>query len=465
VSLSRLDGVEGTEEAFSASDGRSVLRVPPARDLMAVLLAAAERGPALVVTPSAITAAALGGRLRRMGLSAAVVPGDWAQAAAGADVVIGARGAAWAPCRGLAAIVVLDGHDESLQQEQAPTWNAWIVAAERARRAGVPCVITSPCPSVELLAWAGAVAPSRSAERAGWAALEVIDRRRDDPRTGLYSSRLIGLLRAGGQVVCVLNRKGRARLLACGACGELARCERCGASVAQASDGVPPPLVCRRCGHERPPVCLECGSVRLKALRLGVSRVREELESLAGRPVGAVTAETTTLPDAPVLVGTEAVLHRVGAVDGIAFLDFDQELLAPRYRAGEESLVLLARASRLVGGRERGGRVLVQTRVPHHEVLTAAVGADPARFAAGEAAMRAVLGLPPNRALALVSGPVADTYVDRLKAAGGDRVEVTGPDNGRWLLRAASHDDLCALLASVARPPGRLRVEVDPLRA
>jgi primosomal protein N' (replication factor Y) len=208
-----------------------------------------------------------------------------------------------------------------------------------------------------------------------------------------------------------------------------------------------------------------CGSIRLKTLRLGVSRVREELEALAGRAVGEVTAETKELPDTPVLVGTEAVLHRVGPVDGVAFLDFDQELLAPRYRAGEEALVLLARASRLVGGRRRGGRVLVQTRVPHHEVLTAAVSADPARFAVSEAAMRVALGLPPARVLALVSGPVAEPYVDALRAAGERGVEITGPDKGRWLLRADDHDLLCGLLASVARPPGRLRVEVDPLRA
>jgi len=84
-----------------------------------------------------------------------------------------------------------------------------------------------------------------------------------------------------------------------------------------------------------------------------VSRVREELEALTGRPVGEVTAETGPLPSAAVLVGTEAVLHRVGPVDGVAFLDFDQELLAPRFRAAEEALALLARASRLVGGRRR----------------------------------------------------------------------------------------------------------------
>ena len=89
-----------------------------------------------------------------------------------------------------------------------------------------------------------------------------------------------------------------------------------------------------------------------------MTRAREELEALAGRPVGEVTAATGRLPDADVLVGTEAVLHRLSPADGfgaVAFVDFDQELLAPRVRAGEEALALLAHASRLVGGRPGPG--------------------------------------------------------------------------------------------------------------
>jgi primosomal protein N' (replication factor Y) len=298
--------------------------------------------------------------------------------------------------------------------------------------------------------------PSRSVERRGWAALEVIDRRRDDPRTGLYSPRLVELLRTSGRVVCVLNRKGRARLLACTSCGELARCEVCGSAV-----GVDPSgnLTCSQCGTTRPPVCLECGSTRLRLSRIGVSRAREELEALSGRQVGEVTAETSSRADAPVLVGTEAVLYRVQQVDAVAFLDFDQELLAPRFRAGEEALALLAQAARLVGGRERNGRVQIQTRVPHHDVIRSALLADPGRLAAREAEVRRALGLPPCTAVALVSGQPAAAFVAAL-----DGVEVAGPANGRWLVKAPDHETLLTALATARRPAGRLRVEVDPLR-
>ena len=442
------------DDAFQAR--RAIVRLPPAADLLPVVLAAAARGPALIVTPAHAMAQELRRRLVACGVPAAVVPREWPQAAAGAPVVLGARGAAWAPCPALASIVVLDGHDEALQQQQAPTWNAWVVAAERARRARVPCVVVSSCPTVELLAWARVRAPSRDVERAGWAPLEVVDQRRADPGQGLYSPRLVGLLRGGGRVACVLNRTGRIRLLACSACRELVRCERCGATVSQTDRE----LVCARCLTVRPVVCLRCGSTRLKALRIGVSRAREELEALALRPVDEVTADTAEVPDAAVLVGTEAVLHRLAEADGVAFLDFDQELLAPRYRAAEEALGLLALASRMVGGRGRGGRVIVQTRVPGHEVLTSAVVADPEQVAQHEGAIRQELALPPAIALAVVSGQGSGEYVAALAG-----VEVLGPDRGRWLVRGADHETLSAALAGVARPAGqRLRVEVDPLR-
>ena len=442
------------------SGGRTALRLPPARDPFPVVFEAARRGPALVLASSVAQAAHLAVRLRRSGFAAAQHPRDWAMAATGGCTVVGARAAAWAPLERPSAVVVLDEHDEGYQEERAPTWNARDVAIERARRAGVPCVLTSPCPSLEALAVAPLLTPSRSEERAGWPVLEIVDRRKEPPGLGLFSERLVTLVRESHKVVCVLNRKGRARLLACAACGELARCEVCQGAVEQLPDDV---LRCRRCAAARPSVCLLCGSTRFRVLRAGVSKARDDLERLAGRPVAEVSADASgPVDDAPVIVGTEAVLHRITRADVVAFLDFDQELLAPRYRAGEEALGLLARAARLVGGRRDGGRLVAQTRMPDHEVLDAVVHADPGRFALVESARRAALRFPPESALAEISGEAAKPFVGEL---GADGVDVLGPSSaGRWLARAADHRQLCDRLAAVPRPTGRLRIAVDPLR-
>ncbi|MEY2447807.1 MAG: hypothetical protein QOH79_1283 [Acidimicrobiaceae bacterium] len=363
-------------------------------------------------------------------------------------VVDARRSSVWASVQRLEAIVVLDEHDEGLKEERVPTWHARDVAIERARRAGVPCVLVSPCPSLEALAAADRVIePSRADERAAWPILDVIDRRQDDPRSGLYSPRLVETIRRheGQAALCILNRKGRSRLLACQACGEVARCERCDAAVVQPADV----LVCERCGTERPVLCAACGSTVLRNLRVGVGRVQEEMDAILGEGM--------------VMVGTEALLHQPPPNVGvIAFVDFDQELLAPRYRAGEQAMALLARAARILGPRARGGRLVVQTRNPRHPVLDAVLHADPGRMVEGELARRRELGFPPSTALAAVSGAAAAEYIDAFGSPLG--VDVLGPADDHWLLRAHDHRVLCDALATTPRPSGRLRVEVDPLR-
>lgn len=439
---------------------RTVLRLPPASDPAAVAVAATARGHALVLCPTAPIARSIGARLRRAGVPVALHPRNWAQGAAGATVV-GTRAAAWAPVGGLAAVVVVDEHDEAHQQEQAPTWHARDVAAERARRAGVPCVLTSPCPSLEALGWGRLLTLSRADERAGWPIVDVVDMRREDPHTGLLPAPLVRLLRSDRRVLCVLNRTGRARLLACKACGELARCERCDAAVTQPSETE---LACPRCAAVRPLVCAACGAGRMKALRQGVTRVRDEIQALVGEPVDEVTGARPAGdgPGTRVVVGTEATLHQIGRADVVAFLDADQELLAPRYRAAEQALGLLARAARVVGDKAGGGRVVVQTFVPRHEAVQAALHADPDRAARAERDRRELLQFPPVTAMAEVSGAAAGDFVDALGAPLG--VEVLGPSDGRWLLRARDHRTLCDALAATDRPSGRVRVAVDPTR-
>jgi len=210
-------------------------------------------------------------------------------------------------------IVVVDEHDEALLEERSPTWHARDVAVERARRASAPVLLVSPCPTVTGLA---AVddrlrRPAIDDERAGWPFVEVVDRTRDEPsKTSLVTSALIAHLRDRSRtVVCVHNVPGRARILACRSCATLARCERCEAAVALRDDGT---LACPHCGLTRPPVCRQCGASAFANLRPGVTRLREELEAAAGRPVVSITGRDKDPPAvAGVYVGTEAVLHCV----------------------------------------------------------------------------------------------------------------------------------------------------------
>ncbi len=460
-----LDPVGELAREALALPGVTVIRAAPASDGFGIVTAAARLGDAIVITPDLGDARYLGARLRRAGGIVFLAGRDWERGATG-GMVIGARRAAWSRVANLTSIVVLDEHAESLQEERNPTWHARDVAIERARRAGVPCLLVSASPSLVALAAADRVLTlSRSAERQGWAPVLVVDRRREDPvRSGLFSPALVTQVRDGAdrdeRVVCLLNRKGRARMLACATCGELVKTEDGRHLMAE----VDAHLVAAT-GETRPKICAICAGTSLKRLRLGVDRVREELESLANEPVGEITGESTTgdIDRHRIVVGTEAALHRVSGAGLVAFLDFDQELLAPRYRAGEQAMALLVRAGRLVGGRSGGGRLLVQTRTPDHRVIVAAVRADPGRFAAAESELRRALGYPPFGALAEVSGKGAAEAVAPL--LGRTDVVVLGPtDDGRFLIRGPDPDTLAAALDDLAQTRARTRVAVDPPR-
>ena len=459
--------------AALATGGASVVRLAPALDATLLVLELVQRlGPdgLLVVAPARSRAEQVAARLRASGVPVALLPDEWASAAAGGRVVVGTRAGAWAPVARLRAALVLDAHDEAHREERSPTWSAVDVVVERGRRDGAPVLLVSPCPPLALCEGRPVVTTDRAVERRGWPVVEVVDRTGDDPRTGLFGEQMARaahaeLDRPDGRVVCVLHRTGRVRVLACKACGSLARCTRCGGAVAQADAAGT--LTCGRCGESRPAVCAVCDSSKLKALRIGVSRATEEVAALLGAPALELTADAAADPSAVaaarLVVGTEAALHRVDHAGLVVFLDVDQHLLAPRFGAGEEALALLARAARVVGARGAGGRVLVQTRIPAHEALAAAVHADPGLLTAAEEPVRRQLGLPPFGALAALRGPGAPDFAAGL--SGVDGLEVSDLGDDRFLVRAADHRVLCDGLASVPRPVARLRVEVDPTDA
>lgn len=447
--------------ALSLFEGAgSVAQLPPSADRWPIVLAAASLGNPLLLVPTIETAKRLEGRLQRAGVRTAFLPDDWARAASG-SVVVGTRAAALGPAHQPGAIVVFDEHDEAFREERAPTWHAREVALERARRAGIPCVLTSAAPSLEARSALVVKTIDRSAEFEGWPAVEVIDRREEPPgRLGLFSEPLVRLLRSEGRVACILNRVGRVRLLGCSACGELVACETCSGAMSQL-DGAQ--LHCRRCDAERPPVCVECGGARLKNLVLGVGRAREELEALLGEPVGEVTASASLNEQARVVIGTEALLRTVVRGDqrwrSIAFLDFDQHLAALRQRAEADAMALVALAARQVGPRRNGGRLLLQTRQPDHRVLEAARRGDPGPLAEALQAQAEAMSWPPAVAQATISGAGAAEFVESLGRPLG--LDIRGPVDDAWLIRADDVNTLVTELHRVDRPAARTRIAID----
>ena len=461
---------EALDALFSAVGG--VVQCGPASTHSALLSAATRHGPTLVVVPTVVRARRLAAHCRQLGLTTAVYPDDWVAAASGVDVVVGARSTVWASVAQLASIIVIDEHDDTLQEERAPTWHARDVAIERARQAGIACVLVSPVPTLSARQWAHSIGAGvvQARDATDWPTIRVIDRNIDERwASSLVTSELIELLRDHTKrVVCVLNVKGRARAVACDACRTVARCEACGAAVQQPDEHG---LSCPRCAATRPVVCLACGSQKMRSIRIGISRLRDELEAAAGRPVQEVKPTTSAIePHTSVFVGTEAVLHRIDRADVVVFLDIDAELLAPRFRASEQALSLVAHGARLVTGSSTGGsasgEVVLQTSVPQHEVMVGLVTANLAPHVAAETERRQRLRLPPFGALAEISGAGAPDLAAQLAAS--LLVQVATSED-RTLVRAASwealSEALTVALSAVGRPKVRVRIAVDPSRA
>ena len=443
--VGRLGAPSRRTVADGSGHSVSLLRRGPLVDPVSVVQSALRHGPLLVVVPTVGEARRIAASMRAEGASTVLASQSWAGAAGGVDVVVGARSAVLASAPELGALVVIDEHDDSLQEERSPTWHARDVAVERARRLGIPVVLHSPVPSLSALAVAAPdVAPG---ERGAWPEVRVVAR----DGGSLVTTELTGAVRdRSSRVLCVVNAKGRSRLLACRSCRSLATCEHCDAAVVQTDSGE---FECRRCGARRPPVCRRCGASKMANLRPGVSRIAEELAAASGGRVVAEVGAAGEVGSAPILVGTEAALHRRLDVDSVWFLDADQELTAPRYRAVESFLGLVARAARLVG---RAGRVAIQSVDPQSAVMAALAACDLDALAERERGIRRSLGFPPFGVLARVVGDVP-LPAPRLGAV------ATAVGLGEFLVKGASRADVLEMVATM-RASGRIRAYLDPPR-
>jgi primosomal protein N' (replication factor Y) len=464
-------GQLGRTRALQPEHG--VLRLAPAIDpfelVVGFLAGLAERGrlaegSALILVPGVGYSARLVARLARRGIPAVEAAGSWEAARAGWPVVVGSRSAALAPIPKLAGVLVLDVEDDRFRSEAAPTWWAPALAAERARRAEAPALFVASCPSALESSLGEPLEIAASAERDGWPTVAVVDPREEDPRASILSARLVELARDalerqvdGVAVACVVNRTGRARLLACARCATVVRCEHCDAAMVLDDE-----LRCPRCESRRPAICQACGATKLKLLRLGTAQLAPELEVLLGVAVAELTASSPEGVErgARAVVGTEAVLHRLRRCALVAFLDFDHHLLAPRVGAELDALGALGRAGRLVGPRHApgSGTVLVQTRLAEHPVLLAAQRGAPTAVLEADAELRRSLRLPPFRALAKVRGEGAAAFVAQLDPAAAEVAEL---EDGAFAVLAADPSALADLLAGVERPRGKVVVAVD----
>ena len=369
----------------------------------------------------------------------------WLQAHHGqADLVLGTRLSVFTPLPRLGLIVVDEEHDPSFKQQDGARYSARDLAVFRGRLENVPVILGSATPSLETWQRAldGRYTKLTLADRVGGGALprvRIFDMNRLPPdRAGqtVLAPPLLAAIEAriarGEQSLLLLNRRGYAPVLHCGACAWKSGCPHCSAwRVFHKLDRT---LRCHHCGFtERvPKACPECGNLDISPVGRGTEKLEEQIaELLPGARVARIDADSTRLKgalesqlaavhagDVDVLIGTQMVAkgHDFRRMTLVAAVNPDGALFASDFRAPERLFALLMQAGGRAGrdaAQADASEMWVQTHHPTHPLFAALVRHDYAAFAASQLADRQAVGLPPFSHLALLRAEAKDAEVAR----------------------------------------------------
>ncbi len=351
-------------------------------------------------------------------------------------IVVGTRGAAFAPVHDLGLVVVWDDGDDLHAEPRAPYPHTRETLLLRAEREGTAALVGGFVRTVEAeylvrTGWAHELTATREAVRRVRVSIAGDPTRSDVHASAARMPREVHLAireaLAEGPVLVQTPRLGYVNALACERCRTPARCSACQGPLALTGPTTPP--ACRWCATVAESwACPECGYRGLRAPVLGDARTAEELgRAFPGTTVRSSSGETVlaTVDARPQIVVATPGAEPVAAGGYAAVVLLDTWLLLSRIdlRAEEEALRRWANAAALA---RAGGRV-VAVGDPAHRALQALVRWDPPGFAARETEERLEAHLPPASRLATITGEpgAVDDALTLLDAPDG--AEVLGP--------------------------------------
>ena len=411
-------------------------------------------------------------------------------------IAVGARSALFAPVSQLGVIVVDEEHDGSYKQSESPRYQARDMAVVRSAQENALCVLGSATPALE--SWhnvqRGKFRLVSLPDRVGGGALppvRLIDlreaRKQNKEKNGARSEAGLVLtaplveamrdrLGRGEQTILLLNRRGYSSFVQCRECGDVEICPAC--SISLTYHRGKSRLVCHHCRHEQPAPerCPRCGSTDLSFRGLGTEQVeRVVAETFPEARLARMDVDTTSgkwshheilgrveRGEVDILLGTQMIAKGLDfpGVTLVGVVNADVGIHLPDFRATEHTFQLLSQVAGRAGRGELGGDVLIQTALPEHYAIQAALAHDYVAFATRELNERRHPVYPPWVRLVnvVVSSPTPEDAAGNAEAAArwlrtpvvsGAPVDLIGPApspierlHGRWrwhfLLRSAS---------------------------
>jgi len=442
---------------------------------------------------------------------------EWWRISEGAfDVVIGSRGAVFAPQPDLGLIVIDEEHEWTYkQQEQSPRYHARDVAIKLAQLSGAVVVLGSATPDVtsyyrsqvgdyELLELPERIDKAGDKEDAYLPKVEVVDLR-EELKAGnrsIFSRSLAEAMRqalaAQQQVILFLNRRGTSTFVQCRNCGHVLRCRRC--DLALSYHSVEEDLVCHHCNYRTavPEVCPNCGSRRIKFLGIGTQKVMEETarafpsarllrwdrDVTKGKYAHEEILDKFLAHEADVLIGTQMIAKGldIPLVTLVGVINADISLHLPDFRAAERTFQILSQVAGRAGRGILPGRVVVQSYNPEHYAVVAASQHNYSSFYEREMRLRRQFENPPYSCLVRLvysssSNATCERETRRMcqrlteeRDSWGMDVSLIGPTPAfiqrvrgryRWQIVLRGTDP-ARLVAEMATPQG-WTVDVDPV--
>ncbi len=435
------------------------------------------------------------------------------------DVVIGSRGAVFAPQPDLGLIVIDEEHEWTYKQhDKVPYYHAREVALKLAERTGAVLILGSATPDIESYhrARRGEYRLLELPERVGSGAdgaatrpalpwVQIVDLRQElkQGNRSIFSRKLHRAidraLKSNEQVILFLNRRGFAPFIQCRDCGHVMRCRRCEVTLTHHLPG--DQLVCHLCNYRIPvpEICPQCAGRRIKFLGLGTEKLEEETarafpgarllrwdrDVTGGKYAHEEILRKFQLHQADILIGTQMIAKGldIPAVTVVGVINADIGLHFPDFRSSERTFQLLSQVIGRAGRGERGGMAIIQTYSPDHYAVALAATHDYPAFYEQEIAFRRRYGYPPlNRMVRLLythtnnercrreASRMLNALHEERDAQGIGNVTFIGPSPAyvprvrgryRWQLVVQGPDPL-AVISKVPIPSG-WTVDVDPL--
>ncbi len=363
-------------------------------------------------------------------------------------IVLGPRSALFVPFNNLGVIIIDEEQEKSYIQEQNPTYDARVLAAELAKMQNIPLLLVSATPRIisfykalnkeyELLTL------TKRATLVNMPKSIVVDMREElknknvSTISNALQEEIKNTLENNKQVIIFINKRGYASAVMCRDCGHIITCPNCSLPLTYHRNRTK--LICHLCGHEEEQIniCPQCGSRKIRYVGLGTEKITADLVRLFPKArILRVDSDSVgndynyyyqkiNNNEVDIIVGTQMLAKGLDFKDValVGIINADTGLYYPTYDAYENNFMLLEQVSGR-SGRKDEGKVVFQTYNPDNYVIKYASNNNYLAFYNEEIKKRKLLDNPPfKQLLKLTVSDVLDTkalmnaniLIDKLK--------------------------------------------------